>query len=83
MNPEAKVSMQAKPIEIPKLSNHHSFLFLLVEPVTTTTRYIALAPKMNASLKSSLMLRWTKAPPNDSKTPDPVKTKNQELVVRS
>ncbi|KAJ0141728.1 hypothetical protein HZ326_15425 [Fusarium oxysporum f. sp. albedinis] len=66
--------MQAKPIEIPKLSNHHSFLFLLVKPVTTTTRYIALAPKMNASLKSSLML---------SKTPDPVKTKNQELLVRS
>lgn len=52
-----KDSMRDRAIELSQFFNQHLVVFLLVEPVVATIRNITLAPKKNAMLKFSLMLR--------------------------
>lgn len=52
-----KDSMRDRAIELSHFFNYNLFLFRLVEPVVATVRNMALAPKKNAMLKFSLMLR--------------------------
>lgn len=56
-NSPEKDSKRDRGIECCELFNHHLALFRLVEPVVATIRNIALAPRKNAMLKFSLMLR--------------------------
>lgn len=46
-----------KTVELSQFVNHNLFLLRLVDPVVATIRNMTLAPKKNAMLKFSLMLR--------------------------